>query len=384
MAVRMDLPLVGLPPELDALRREVRAFCARELADHPPELRGKSWLRFDPAFSRKVAAQGWIGMTWPRRYGGGERSALARYVAIEEFLAAGAPVAAHWTGDRQSGPMLLRFGTEAQRMRFLPALARAEIFFCIGMSEPDAGSDLAAIRTRARKVDGGWRIDGAKLWTSNAQRSDFMITLVRTAPRGDVRHEGLSQFIVDLKSQGISCRPIDDITGEPHFNEVVFDDAFVPDDALVGAAGQGWAQVTSELAFERSGPERFLSAYPLLAEAISTLGRCEDGAPARRDLGRLLAHLMTLRQMSMAVAGLLEQGADPAIEAALIKDMGMSFEQEVPRIVQDALGAVPTRAAQDALARMLGMVTLLAPSFSIRGGTREIMRGLIARSLGLR
>ncbi len=384
MGWRIDLPPQALPADLAALRADVRAFCARELAAHPPALRAKSWLCFDPSFSRKVAAQGWIGMTWPKRYGGGERSALARYVVLEEFLAAGAPVAAHWTGDRQSGPMLLRFGSEAQRMRFLPRLARAEIFFCIGMSEPDAGSDLAAIRTRGRKVDGGWRIDGAKLWTSNAQRSDFMITLVRTEPRGATRHEGLSQFVVDLRTPGITCRPILDLTGEPHFNEVVFEDAFIPDDALVGVAGQGWAQVTSELALERSGPERFLSAYPLLAEAITTLSDRGQLDKAGDALGRLLAHLMTLRQMSLSVAGLLEQGHDPATEAALIKDMGMNFEQEVPRIVEEALEATPDAIAVEPLARMLEMVTLLAPSFSIRGGTREIMRSIIARDLGLR
>ncbi|MBL8698014.1 MAG: acyl-CoA dehydrogenase family protein [Alphaproteobacteria bacterium] len=383
-AVRtIELPLVTLPPGLEAIRGEVRAFIERELAAHPPERRAKSWLAFDPAFSRKVAERGWVGMTWPRRYGGGERSALERYVVLEELLAAGAPVAAHWTGDRQSGPMLLRFGTEAQRARFLPLLARGEIFFCIGMSEPDAGSDLAAIRTRARRVDGGWRVTGAKLWTSNAQRSDFMISLVRTEPPGPVKQQGLSQFIVDLKTPGIACRPIDDITGEPHFNEVVFDDAFLPDESLVGRPGDGWQQVTSELAFERSGPERFLSAFPLLVEAWSQAQRAGNAA-ALAQFGRLLAHLMTLRQMSISVAGLLQSGRDPAIEAALIKDLGMSFEQEVPRVVQAALGAVPTMAARDALSRMLAMVTLLAPSFSLRGGTREIMRGIIARSLGLR
>ena len=232
-------------------------------------------------------------------------------------------------------------------------------------------------------VEGGWRITGTKLWTSNAHRSDFMITLVRTEPAGAVKQQGLSQFIIDLATPGLGRRPIADLTGEPHFNEVVFDDTFVPDDALVGTAGEGWKQVTHELAFERSGPERFLSAFPLLSEAFES-ARLAGRADALAMVGRLSAHLAVLRQMSIAVAAMLEQGANPASEAALIKDLGMTFEQEVPRVIQDILAPVPTAEATDALSRMLAMVTLLAPSFSLRGGTREIMRGIIARSLGLR
>src|SRR5881392_4063357 len=152
--------LCELPPETRALREEVRDFLRAELGDRAPVRRAHSWGGFDREFSRKVGARGWIGMTWPKTYGGHERSFLERYVVMEEMLAAGAPVSAHWIADRQSGPLLLRFGTEEQRQTLLPRIARGECFFCIGMSEPGSGSDLASVRTRGHKVDGGWRVSG--------------------------------------------------------------------------------------------------------------------------------------------------------------------------------------------------------------------------------
>src|SRR5262245_35904149 len=152
-------------PAAEELRREVRDFLARELAGGSAVNRAGSWGRRDPDFSRKMGARGWIGMTWPKKYGGHERSALERYVVLEEVLAAGAPMGAHWVADRQSGPLLLRFGTEAQRQSILPRIAAGECYFCIGMSEPDSGSDLAATRTRAVAVQGGFLVNGTKIWT---------------------------------------------------------------------------------------------------------------------------------------------------------------------------------------------------------------------------
>src|SRR5438445_9305614 len=246
-----------LPPEAEALRAEVREFLRHELGDAAPVRRAHSWGGFDREFSKKMGARGWIAMTWPKRYGGHERSALERYVVLEEMLVAGAPVAAHWIADRQSGPLLLRFGTEEQRQEFLPAIARGESYFCIGMSEPDSGSDLASIRTRADKADGGFRLNGRKVWTSHAHRSHYAITICRTSPADGDRHAGLSQFIVDLKAKGVTIRPIKNLAGNLDFNEVTFDDVLLPANRLVGKEGAGWQQVTSELAFERSGPEAF-------------------------------------------------------------------------------------------------------------------------------
>ena len=374
--------LCTLPPEAEALRGEVREFLRETLGDMPPVKRARSWGGFDREFTRTVAARGWIGMTWPRRYGGHERSALERYVVLEEMLAAGAPVGAHWIADRQSGPLLLRFGTEAQRERFLPAIARGELALAIGMSEPDSGSDLASIRTRAERVDGGYRVNGTKVWTSNVHRADYMIALFRTRVVPEKKHEGLSQFLVDPTSPGITIRPIIELSGAHHFNEVVFQDAFVPEDMRVGEEGAGWKQVGAELAFERSGPERYLSCLALLVELI----RAAPADPGERmavAIGRLVAHLATLRQMSLSVAGMLERGENPNLEAALMKDLGTNFEQEIPEIVHGLLGCEPTARGSD-LQQVLGYLVQHAPSFSLRGGTREILRGIIARGLGLR
>ena len=378
-----NFDLCELPPEAQSLRAEVREFLREALGGMSSSKRALSWGGFDREFSRQLGARGWIGMMWPKKYGGHERTALERYVVLEECLSAGAPVSAHWVADRQSGPLLLRFGTEEQRQRFLPRIARGELAFAIGMSEPDSGSDLASIRTRAEQVEGGYRVNGTKIWTSNAHISDYAIALFRTKVVPDKKHEGLSQFLVDLKSPGIRIRPIIDLAGGHHFNEVHFENAIVPDDMLVGKEGEGWRQVSTELAFERSGPERYLSSIRLIMELIREAGR-EPGERAAVVIGRFTAHLITLRQMSLSVAGMLQAGQNPNLEAAVVKDVGTSFEQEIPETVHALLGVEPRLGSGSQFERTLGYLVQHAPSFSLRGGTREILRGIIARGLGLR
>ena len=375
--------LLDLPPEAEAFRDEVRVFLREALGSRAAVRRARSWGGFDPEFSKKLGARGWIGLTWPKKYGGQERSFLERYVLLEELLAAGAPAGAHWVAERQSGPLLLRFGTEAQRERFLPAIARGELSFAIGMSEPDSGSDLASIRTRAVRKDGGYVVNGTKVWTSNAHRSQYAIALFRTAVVPDKKHEGLSQFLVDLKSPGITIRPIINLAGSHDFNEVIFQDAFVPQDMLVGGEGEGWKQVTTELAFERSGPERYLSSIALILSLIDHVGADPDPRAAE-VLGRLTAQLMTLRQMSLSVAGMLQAGQNPNVEAAVVKDVGTTFEQSVPEVVHALMDIEPTIDTGGDLQQTLGYLVQRAPSFSLRGGTREVLRGIIARGLGLR
>lgn len=373
------------PPsaEAETLRAELRAFLAHELADRRPLARAESWSGFDPAFSRRMGERGWIGMTWPKRYGGHERSALERYVVLEEMLAAGAPVSAHWIADRQSGPNILRYGSEAQREAILPRIARGECFFCIGMSEPDSGSDLASVRTRASRVQGGYLVNGTKLWTSNAHRAHYMILFCRTGGAEGDRHGGTSQFLVDLSLPGITIRPVLAMSGEHHFNEVTFQDLFLPESALLGQEGDGWAQVTGELAFERSGPERFLSSFQLLVELVRALG----GDPSERAaiaIGRLSAHILALRRLSRSVAGMLQAGENPALQAALVKDVGTGLEQEIPEIARLLVATEPSAQSTQNFSAVLAHTIMHAPSFSLRGGTREILRGIIARGLGLR
>ena len=374
---------LDLPPETETLRGEVRAFLDETIGHEPPVLRSRTWSRFDGAFSRKLGDKGWIGMTWPRAYGGHERSALERYVVLEELLAAGAPCSAHWTGDRQSGPLLLNRGTEEQRRRFLPGIAAGEIFFCIGMSEPDTGSDLASVRTRADRTDGGYIVNGTKIWTSNAHECDHMIALLRTDTEVERKHDGLSQFILDLKAPGVTARPIRNLADEDHFNEVVFQDVFVPDDLLVGREGDGWAQVTSELAFERSGPERYLSSWILVEEMLRAAGP-EPSERRAIALGRLVAHAAVLREMSLSVAGQLQRGEDPSLEATLVKDLGALLEQQIPEVAHELYEEEPTLETASDLAQVTAYLVQAAPSFSLRGGAREILRGIIARGLGLR
>src|SRR5262249_42729213 len=156
----------------------------------------------DRAFSAKLAARGWLGMALPVRYGGHDRGAVDRFVVTEELLRWGAPVGHHWVADRQTGPVINRFGSEAQKQRFLPEICAGEVSFAIGMSEREAGSDLAAVRTRATRADGGWVVNGTKVWTSGAHESDWFVVLCRTGESEDDRHAGLSQLIVDLRSDG--------------------------------------------------------------------------------------------------------------------------------------------------------------------------------------
>ena len=383
------LAFAAPPPLSDAteqLRGEVRAFLADELAGRSPQQRAQSWQGSDRAFSRKMGARGWIGMTWPKRYGGHERSALERYVVLEEMLAAGAPVGYHWVADRQSGPNLLRYGTQAQRESILPRIAAGECSFCIGMSEPDSGSDLAAARTRAQRVQGGWLVNGTKVWTSSAHAADYMILFCRTGDKTDDRHAGASQFLVDMAAArrgGMTVRPIIDMKGEHHFNEVAIEDLLLPEDSVLGAEGDGWKQVTGELALERSGPDRFLSAFTLLVETVRTLG---PDAPERAAvaIGRLTGHIMALRRLSRSVAGMLHAGEDPALQAALVKDLGNTLEQETAEVIRLLVDVEPQDGAGEAFPSVLAQLILTAPSFSLRGGTREILRGMIARGLGLR
>jgi alkylation response protein AidB-like acyl-CoA dehydrogenase len=377
----ITFPPIAEHRDADRLRAEVREFLDAEIADRPSAARAETWTGADPAFSRKLGARGWLGMTWPKRYGGHERSGLERLVVIEELLAAGAPVAAHWIADRQSGPALLRFGTEAQRQAILPAIARGECYFCIGMSEPDAGSDLAAVRTRAVREDDGYRIKGTKLWTTNGHLAHYMILLARTADSTAGRHEGLSQFLIDMKTPGITVRPIRVPSGKHEFNEVHFEDVRVPADALLGKEGGGWDQVMSELAHERSGPERFLSSFVLLSELARAAGP-NPSEKAAEALGRLSAHIAVLRAMSRSVAGQLARGEDPSLQAVIVKDLGALLEQEVPEIARGLSDAALK--SDPGFQSALTYLTLNAPSFSLRGGAREILRGIIARGLGLR
>ncbi|MBX9611136.1 MAG: acyl-CoA dehydrogenase family protein [Burkholderiales bacterium] len=376
--------LATLPAETNSFRAEVKAFLKSSLEPMPADILARSWMGFNAAFSKKLAARGWVGVTLPARYGGASLDAFSRFVLVEELLAAGAPVSAHWIADRQSGPLILKFGTEAQRQFYLPKICAAEAFFCIGMSEPNAGSDLASVGTRATRCEGGWRLNGRKIWTTNAHHCHYMIALVRSSGEPQDRQKGLSQFIVDLALPGVTVRPIRDLAGDAHFSEVFFDNVLLADDALIGNEGSGWAQVNAELAFERSGPERVYSSIVLLEHWITCLRRSPDASAHAATIGRFATHLATLRNMSIAVTAKLVNGESPLVEAALVKDIGTEFEQSIPALIEAAIAMDPDAPVDAELYRAVAYVSQVAPTYSLRGGTREILRGMIARGLGLR
>ncbi|HLW72053.1 MAG TPA: acyl-CoA dehydrogenase family protein [Candidatus Binataceae bacterium] len=369
-------------PELEPVRTAIREFLAADPAMKTPH--ADSWSHFDAAFSRRLGAAGFIGMTWPKRYGGGERSSLERYVVVEELCAAGAPSAAHWIADRQTGPQILRFGTEEQRERLLPAIARGECYCAIGMSEPESGSDLASVRTRATRDGDGWVINGRKIWTSYAHQSHYLLALCRTGTGPEAtRQQGLSQMLIPLDTPGISLRPIVNMAGKHDFNEVLFEDVHVSADSILGQEGAGWSQVISELAFERSGPERFLSSFVLL-EAFVASARRTPSPEQTTLIGSLIARLVPLRGMSMAVAAQLGRGESPNFEAALVKETGSMFEQDIGERLLGEIAEQADPGSTRHLNRLFAETVLSAPSYSLRGGTREILRGIIAREMGLR
>jgi alkylation response protein AidB-like acyl-CoA dehydrogenase len=369
----MNIPDNGTRPlTSDGLRNAVRALSERWRTTGRYTPRSDNWMRgFDPAFSKELSQLGLIGMTWPKRFGGGGFSNVERLAVTEELLRAGAPVAAHWIADRQIGPAILRHGTEDLQAELLPGITRADYVFCLGMSEPEAGSDLANVQTRAEPVAGGWRVTGRKVWTSGAHHATHMYLLARTT-MGSSRHDGLTELILDMDSVGIEVSPIVDMSGEHHFNEVTFDGVQVPESRVLGNVGNGWRQVVEQLSFERGGPERFLSSYPLLASALTVAA----GSVADRDLGLLVARLATLRRLCYQVAHDMDKGLAPVQQAATLKYLGNAFEQDVVEFVRERQGSAVDQSS------LLGHALLTSPGYSIRGGAAEVMLSLIARQEG--
>ena len=365
--------------EQRALRAEVAAFLEEERAAGSFTPRVDAWITgFDRGFTKKMAARGWIGLTWPTRYGGGGRSYVDRLCMTELLLAAGAPLAAHWFADRQMGPSIVAHGTEAQKERYLPEILAGEVTYCIGMSEPQAGSDLAGVRTRGVPDGSGWRISGHKIWTSLAHHSDYIYVLARTDPASD-RHDGLSEFIVPLRSDGVTISPIHDMSGAHHFNEVFFDEVSVDGDALIGTEGNGWRQITGQLGYERAGLERIMSTWALFEAMRAAVG---DDERRQEELGALEAAARVARLLVFRAAAVADSGRPPDHEAAMAKVFATDIEQKMVEVASQWAGREGRTAR--AFGGHLLPAWLIAPSFSIRGGTNEVLRGIIARrALGL-
>ncbi len=374
-----------MPANTAELRREVREFLDEMQKKGVYKPSAHNWSEGSREFSLALGKRGWIGMIWPKRYGGHERSALERYVVTEELLANGAPLRCHWSADRQNGPLILQFGNEWQKQTILPRFASGEASCAIGLSEPDSGSDLAAIRTRAVKVDGGWKVNGAKIWTSFAHFSNYLAVLLRTGTQPESRHAGVSRFLVDLSWPGITIRPVINMAGEHDFNHVIFDDVFVPDNMVIGEVDGAWKQLGQELAHERSAPDRWTYELHVLRLLIDRVGRNPSAVQAQA-IGRMVSHLWTLKNMSASIAGMLDRGLNPGVEASIVKDLGTHYEQEMPHIARTLVdeGLRAALPEGDLFNESLHLALLMAPSLTIKGGTREILRNAIARGLGLR
>jgi alkylation response protein AidB-like acyl-CoA dehydrogenase len=378
-----------LTPSQEAFREEIRGFLRSELATGPPRVREDGWVvGFSRSFSEKLGKRGWLGLTWPREYGGQARSMLERLILTEELLRAGAPVAAHWLGDRQVGPSVLRFGTATQRREILPRITSGAVVFCVGLSEPNAGSDAAAVSTQAVEDGDGFVIRGQKIWTSFAHQADYCYLVARTDARGP-KHKGISEFIVPMATPGITVRRLLDMTGEHHFNEVFFEDVRLPGTALIGQKDRGWYQIAVQLDHERGGIERVLSNWPLLEDALAALrGSAILRDPVMRDrLAGLRVDLEAARLMVYRIAWLADHGRVPNVEAAVAKSFGTELEQRIAETVAGlfqmaGLGLAGTPRA--ALGGRVARAVLYAPAYTIQGGTSNILRSVIAhRGLGL-
>lgn len=377
----------ALTPEQQTFRQEIRDFLTQEVQPH--DVVEDGWIvGFSREFSRKLGDRGWIGLTWPKKYGGQERSYLDRVVLTEELLRAGAPVAAHWLGDRQVGPALLAYGSEEQKAEILPRVTKGDIVFCLGMSEPGAGSDLASLRTKAVEEGDSFSLTGQKIWTSFAHVADYAYLVARTDANAP-KHKGISEFLIDMRTPGITVRPLVDITGEHHFNEVFFDNVRVEKKWLIGEKNRGWYQIASQLDYERSGIERLLSNYPLFRDTVryaQESGRAKDPL-VRNQLAQMQIELDMGRFMVYKVAWLLSQGHVPNHEAAMAKCFCTEVEQRIAQGISGLLGDYAVLLPGSPAARLAGRVAreyLYAPAYTIQGGTSNVLRNIMAiRGLGL-
>jgi alkylation response protein AidB-like acyl-CoA dehydrogenase len=328
-----------------------------------------AWINgYSREFSRELGKRGWIGMTWPVTYGGGGRTAIERFAVTEVLIERGAPIAASWFADRQMGPTLIAYGTEEQKRQFLPGILAGETGWCIGMSEPDAGSDLASLTTRAERDGDEYVINGQKIWTSFGETADFCYLICRTSTRGP-KHSGISEVIVPLDSPGITIRPIQDQTTNRHFCEVWYEDVRVPTANLVGTEGGSFKQTMRQLEHERGGIDRLLSNRALYLMARE---RADEADPlvrqeiARLETGYRLGRLLVVREAL---------GQAPRSFSAATKTFCTEHEQRVAEFAARSFGADAT------LWGRVAKAICYSPAYTIMGGTSNVLRNIIGERL---
>jgi alkylation response protein AidB-like acyl-CoA dehydrogenase len=376
--------------EQEKLRQEIRQFLEEELKNGNFEVHCDAWMGgYSPEFSRKIGQRGWIGLCWPREWYGQGKSYMDRMVLTEEIVRYGAPAAAHWFADRQMGPSIIRYGSDEQKEYFLPRIARGELVFGIGMSEPEAGCDLASLRTKATEDGDSYILNGQKVWTSGAHHIDYLYLIARTDPEAP-RHKGISEFIVDMHLPGIEVRPLIDMTGGHHYNEVFLDNVRVPRSSMVGEINHGWYQIAEQLDYERSGVERLMTNYPIYQDLIEYAKQTNHGGKplaeqptVRNRLADLTVRYEVGRLLTYRVAWVLDQGRPPTTEAAMAKAFCTSFEQYMVHVATQLPGLYGqlrqgSKWIPPAFRESAAESYLFSPGYTIQGGTSEILKNITA------
>jgi len=375
----MDL---SFTPEEQAFGSEVRAWLAAHLEQPPVFASVEAEVAWGRRWQATLADARWVGIHWPQEYGGRGASPVEVALFNTEYSRARAPQLVNRVGVNLAGPTLLAHGTDEQKRRWLAPLLRADEIWCQLFSEPDAGSDLASLTTRATPVDGGWSVSGQKVWTSYAQFARWGICLARTDPDGP-RHRGISYLVVDMEADGVEIRPLVQITGEAEFNEVFLDEVFVPRDHLVGRENDGWAVANTTLAHERG------TSFPFKEQVVHEVYLAELYADAARtgllddpkvsdELAQAFVELRVLLLHNWRTLSRLARGQAPGPESSWVKLAWTDMTQHLSEAALDVVGpAAP-------LAGRWQRQWLWSKAASIAGGTSEVQRTIIAeRLLGL-
>ncbi|MGH9051787.1 MAG: acyl-CoA dehydrogenase family protein [Acidimicrobiia bacterium] len=368
-----------------AFREEARTWLEEHL---PGELRGLamqeasvSMLAERAAWEKELAAGNWIGIYWPVEYGGRGATLAEQIIFVEEYARAQAPPRLSFFGEGLLGPTLLVFGTEEQKSRFLPAITSADEYWCQGYSEPNAGSDLASLRTKAVREGEDWVITGQKIWTTMGHKADFMFLLARTDPAA-TKHQGISYLLMPMHQAGVEVRLIRQLTGSAEFNEVFLDGARAPAGWLVGQSGQGWTVALATLAFERSTAAlsqtiRFEGEFDRLLEHLRSIE--VDGSPltsqplVRQQLGSLYAGLRVMRYNNYRlITELLARGGAPGPQSSLSKVVWSEWHRRFAEAAVGLLGPYGMLAGEE-----WQSLFLEARAETIYAGTSEIQRNII-------
>jgi alkylation response protein AidB-like acyl-CoA dehydrogenase len=377
------------PPEVEQFRKEVRTWLSANLTDEVKAAdrnRGRDPDAFDTlrAWDATVADAGWGAVSWPQEFGGRGATVLEQLVYAEETTRARAPMPLNVIGMNNIAPAIMHYGTDEQKRALLPRMVRADDIWCQGMSEPEAGSDLASLRTRAVRDGDDFVVNGQKIWTSLGHRADWCQLYVRTDPDAP-KHKGISCLIVDMRLPGIEARPLVTLNGAADFAEVFFNDVRIPADALLGPLNAGWQVATTTLSHERAGAARLYAQMQVqLSDLVADLARhTVDGKPALEDsstlrrLGDVALRIKYLELLCKRSISAMLNGGDALGSASLAKSVWAELGQELAELAYDVLG--PGETSQRWVDRRLS-----SRSLTIAGGTTQINKGITAtRVLGL-